>query len=175
MLRINQWRSRFAGAFKRVRPFMDDVFGLVRDNRRLTPGESLRQQLLPTVLLMLAVLSLYGLSVAVPAGPLSYAASVPALTIVWLTAVARVNDITAPGRRWHVRRFALVLVGTGAVALLARPFFIVSAPYPTWIELYFVWGFALTWMTTPNMPPWFRYISGSIARDRRAEPREPQT
>lgn len=127
-------------------------------------------QALPTAIMALAFFSLYLLSLKTPPGWLTYWLSAVALFVIWLTAVARVNDITARGRRWHIRRFGLVLCGTAAFTILAKPLF-PPVDFPSWFEVMLRWGFALTWFTTPNMPPWHKFISGE---DERETPRHPE-
>lgn len=165
--------SRLLERAKPLRPFLDDLFGLVTDDRRKSLKEALLHQALPTVVLMCVLALLYLLTVLVQPGWVTYALSSMALMVIWLTAVARVNDIHQSGKRWHVRRLGLVLCGTGAIALIAMPLF-PSAGFPTWGEVYMHWGFAATWLTTPNMPPWHRYIASGMV-ERRAVPRDEQT
>ncbi len=129
-------------------------------------------QALPTAMLMAVMMGLYLLTILVSPGWVTYWLSSAALMVIWLTSVARVNDITARGKRWHVRRLGLVLCGVTAVALVAEPLF-PPIDFPSWTEVWLRWGFALTWFTTPNMPPWWKFISGE---EPRKQPRteEPQ-
>ena len=96
------------------------------------------------------------------AGPswLTWAATVPAWVIVGLSAAARLLDITELGKRWLVRRIGMILVASGAWALIVSPLLGYSNSFPTWRTSCMYWGFALSWLTTPNMPPWWKYISG---------------
>lgn len=151
-------------------PFLGDLLG--PPERRRTLRTALRTQVLPTLLLTSVLAALYVLSRLIEPGLATYAMSAVPLVIIWLTAVARVNDITEPGRQWHVRRLGLVLCGAACVALLMAPLF-PSSDFPSWSEVYIRWGFALTWLTTPNMPPWTRYVFGGMP-ERRSEPREKQ-
>ena len=85
---------------------------------------------------------------------------IPALLIL-VTAVARVNDIkrTQNGKRWWARRIGLGLVAVSMVIMISA-YFTVAAPY--WnpiMRLTGLWGFCLTWITTPGMPPWWKWIS----------------
>jgi len=85
---------------------------------------------------------------------------IPAV-ILFITAIARLNDVKRQqsSKRWWVRRFGLLLVSVSMVMLVAS-YFTVGTPYWNQImRLTGIWGFALTWLTTPGMPPWWKYIS----------------
>jgi len=85
---------------------------------------------------------------------------IPAI-ILFTTAIARLNDVKRQqsSKRWWVRRFGLLLVSVSMVMLVAS-YFTVGTPYWNQImRLTGIWGFALTWLTTPGMPPWWKYIS----------------
>lgn len=91
---------------------------------------------------------------------------IPAL-IILVTVVARLNDIkrSQSNLRWWVRRLGLGLVGISMVMLIAS-YFAVGTPYWSQImRLCGLWGFALSWVTTPGMPPWWRYISRNDPKD----------
>lgn len=107
-----------------------------------------------------ALIAIYWLTTSVTRGWVSWAMSVPALAIMAITAVVRLNDITAVGKRWFVRRLGMILVGTAALSLVAAPLLGYSNSFPSWRAVLLYWGVALTWLTTPNMPPWWKYISG---------------
>lgn len=84
-----------------------------------------------------------------------------AALILLVTAVARLNDIkrSQSSKRWWFRRFGLLLVTICMVMFIAS-YFTTAVPY--WKEIMQMcglWGFALTWITTPGMPPWHKYIS----------------
>lgn len=89
-----------------------------------------------------------------------YILCVIALLIIGITAVARLNDIKRDQLtlQWHARRLGLVLIGVACVVLVVRPLYGFAAP-SAWEALLY-WGQALTWITTPNMPPWHKYIVG---------------
>lgn len=85
---------------------------------------------------------------------------IPAFLIL-ITALARLNDIkrNQNSKRWWVRRMGLLGVFVSMTMFIAG-FFFTFAPY--WravIALSGLWGFLLTWMTTPGMPPWWKYIA----------------
>jgi hypothetical protein len=84
----------------------------------------------------------------------------PAL-IILVTAVARLNDIKRDQRSpmWWARRVGLGATSVGMLMFLASFF---AEPTRYWNEtmkLAVLWGFALTWITTPNMVPWYKYIT----------------
>lgn len=85
---------------------------------------------------------------------------IPAL-ILLATAVARVNDIKKEqnSKRWWVRRLGLLLVSVSMIIFIASHFLVASPYWKAIMTLTGLWGFALTWITTPGMPPWHKYIS----------------
>lgn len=108
----------------------------------------------------LTLLLIYWAASSVERGWMTWALSVPPLTIIAITAMARLKDITAIGKRWFVRRQGMILVGAGAISLIAAPMMGYTNAFPSWRALLLFWGVALTWLTTPNMPPWWKYING---------------
>ena len=89
----------------------------------------------------------------------SYIVALPALAIILITAIARVNDISKElqSKRWQARRVGLAVSAGASAALLAAP---LAGAYMSCGTAALIWGFALTWLTTPGMPPWWRWISG---------------
>lgn len=93
-----------------------------------------------------------------------YLFAVPAWIVVIITAAARLHDL---GRehwalRYHVRRVGLTGVGAIAAIMLSTPFTADHWLYadPTWRTAMIAWSWALVWLTTENMPPWWDYILG---------------
>lgn len=76
--------------------------------------------------------------------------------ILFVTAASRINDIAM--RQWSVgwlaRRAGLLLVAAWALLLL---FGFVD---PSLASSVLIVGVTLCWLTTPNMVPWWRYVSG---------------
>lgn len=103
---------------------------------------------------------LYTLGVKAPEGWVSYAIAAPALIVLIITALFRINDIREDkvSWLWQLRRVGLALVGTAAVSLLVAPLVHVQ-PFPTWRGILLYWGLAFTWITTPNHPPWWNYVN----------------
>jgi uncharacterized membrane protein len=114
----------------------------------------------PALVMAAVLIAAYLTMMLVPSGLGSYILSLIALVIIAITALARVNDIAVEqvAMRWQVRRLGLILACAGALSLALVPIF--SADWPTWRDMAFYWGIALTWITTPHMPPWARYITG---------------
>jgi hypothetical protein len=94
----------------------------------------------------------------------TYVAMLPALLILAITSLVRANDIGWHLKNWHwnVRRFGFMLTGAAATGFMTEP---VWHWHLRWLYVFcamcLVWGFALTWLTTPGMPPWWRYVSGA--------------
>lgn len=91
---------------------------------------------------------------------------VPALLLL-ITALARLNDIGKAQRskRWWARRLGLLMVFVGMTIFIAAHFFTFAPYWRQVMALLSLWGFTLTWMTTPGMPPWWKYISRNDAPD----------
>lgn len=88
-------------------------------------------------------------------------ACILAAFLILVTALARLNDIkrSQNAKRWWVRRVGLLMVFV-AMAMFIAGFFTTYAAYWSQIrQLFTLWGVLLTWMTTPGMPPWHKYIS----------------
>lgn len=94
-----------------------------------------------------------------PAGWLTYSLTLFPLVVILLTAIARLNDISNErvGAYWNVRRCGLLLVGLFGANVAIGPFQNVP-DFPNWWRVVGIWGFALTWLTSPHQPPWKEYI-----------------
>lgn len=93
-----------------------------------------------------------------------YLLAAPAWIILAITAAARLSDMRRD--QWaitdHLRRLGLIGVGVMATVMLAAPFTIDTwwhAP-PSWRSVGLAWSWALVWLTTPSMPPWWDFILG---------------
>lgn len=108
---------------------------------------------------VLVIAAAYFIGVSVGPSIWSYIVALPALAVILITAIARVNDIskTLTSKRWQVRRAGLSVAAGASAALLAAP---LAGASMSWGTAALIWGFALTWLTTPEMPPWWRWISG---------------
>lgn len=91
-----------------------------------------------------------------------YLASVLPLLVIVITCIARLNDIgrSSTELRWHFRRLGFVLVGGASSWLLLSPMW--HFDYVIEAGVMFLIGQAMVWVTTPNMPPWWRYITGEF-------------
>lgn len=125
---------------------------------------------------LLMLLAFYMASVLVPSGMITYVLNVPALLIIAMTTIARINDISAnlTGPLWNLRRAGLVLVGMYALTQLMAPFAGVQ-DWPTWRTLIGTWGFAAVWITTPHLPPWWVYIWQAYHVDEYVHPQRRRT
>lgn len=86
---------------------------------------------------------------------------IAAMIVMFGIAAARLNDIkkNQKAARWWFRRMGLLMtmVGTGGRVMAYITLFA-----PHWYDvtsLLIFWGVALTWITTPNQPPLWKYIS----------------
>lgn len=93
-----------------------------------------------------------------------YLVAAPAWGVLALTAAARLSDMRRD--QWsvpeHVRRLGMIGVGVMSVVMLATPFLRDTWWYDpaTWKMAAFSWSWALVWLTTPAMPPWYDFILG---------------
>lgn len=129
------------------------------DKLKSFPGAKIKH-VLAGALTVATMLVVYSLGMFVMPGPLTYLLSLIPLGIVATTAVVRANDIgqTKMSKRWHTRRLGLTLVAGAALAMMLGPLALYNA-FPTWTDLLFYYGVALTWLTTPEMPPWWKWIT----------------
>lgn len=78
-----------------------------------------------------------------------------------ITGLARLNDITREQntKRWWTRRMGLLGL-IAAMGLRIGSYFGVYVPYWREIaEFLMYWGVGLVWLTTPGMPPWWKWVS----------------
>lgn len=93
-----------------------------------------------------------------------YLLAFPAWIIVIITAAARLADLGNDhwAIRHHVRRIGLIGVGAIAVVMVATPFTADRWFYSpsTWRGTMIAWSWAIVWLTTEGLPPWYDYILG---------------
>ncbi len=123
--------------------------------------ERMSQHAIALLLTFIVVVAAYLLGAYVSPGVISYLASLPPLAVICITAIARVNDIgkNKVSKRWQFRRMGLSIVASSSAIALLGPLAALAA-FPIWSTVALYWGFALVWLTTPEMPPWWRWISG---------------
>lgn len=92
-------------------------------------------------------------------GMAAWLLGLPAAGIVAATALVRGNQIPAEVTSWRsqLRRAGFLFAGLGSLSFALSP---LAGMWPDWHALFFVWGIAATWLTTPNMPPWWDYMTG---------------
>lgn len=137
-----------------MRKMIDYLFGTKGNRFRTWPG----------LLLNMTVLGgAYYLVSNIQTGWITYGTMFLPNLVILLTAIARVNDMSAESRswRWHIRKLGFIMAGTASVAFMTAPFTMHSA-FPTWGAVMLATGVAASWLTTPNMIPWWRYISGEF-------------
>lgn len=129
--------------------------------------DELRRHALPFVAIVTFVMAFYLASVTIDPGWVTWSISTFCLTLICITALARVNDIPVSNisARWQVRRLGLIMVAAACVGLAVSPW-VSGEPcqWPAWREVMLSVGVMLTWMTTPMMPPWAKYITGHYRR-----------
>ena len=129
----------------------------------------IRRQLPAIIFLTMLVMAAYYASIHIPPGWMTYLVSSAALIIMAVTALARLDDIAPEqaSKRWQSRRAGLIftIAGVGAIGLepLAKITSHGVIDFPSWGHVLLHWGVALTWITTPNMPPWWKYMTGQAS------------
>lgn len=95
------------------------------------------------------------------------------MLIFIITVIPRLNDIGKDKMTmvWHVRRLGLVLAGAASVGLIYLQFippdqtgdalrnYVSFMRQGRFFDTMLHIGFALTWITTPNHPPFWKYIT----------------
>lgn len=136
-----------------------------------------RQNAIPFLIIVALLMGLYFLSLAVKPGWITWAISAAGLFIIAVTVLARLNDITPDqtSKEWQARRVGLVLAGASAIGLMFNEPLVVllhgidAAIFPTWRDVSFKWGITLMLLTTPQQPPWWKYITGEYKTVRQAK------
>lgn len=134
-----------------------------------------RQHLVPFCFMVALVLVLYTASATIEPGWVTFWISGVALMVTAITSLSRLNDLLPEqvSKRWQARRVGLIMCGAAAIGLLVEPLLVWAqgipmVDFPSWREVMMRWGFALVWITTPHMPPWWRYVSGQYKTEREA-------
>ena len=81
------------------------------------------------------------------------------LTVIFITMLCRANDLRwRPGFKWQVRLVGFVVSGTMPIGVIATELY--TGVYPSPYEACFRLGLAMVFVTTPHLPPWWKWISG---------------
>ena len=81
------------------------------------------------------------------------------LLVISITMLARANDLRwRKGAKWTARLFGFILSGTSPVGIVGGWF--ASGQIPIFYFMLFVIGQMLVFVTTPYLPPWWKWISG---------------
>lgn len=116
---------------------------------------NMAKQLVVALPMVIVMMSFYTASMLTGPGVITAFISALALVMIVVTSVVRANDIgSKTGIIWNLRRIALVATGAAAAGLL------LLEQAPSWKDTLLHVGVALTWFTTPGMPPWWKYIAG---------------
>ena len=112
-------------------------------------------------LAVVALFLVYGGMWTIPPGPFTAVLMIPPCVVLLLTSLARANDIGPEHMSWvwQLRRIGLVLAGSGAIMYMVSPSTVGGEPVP-WRAVTLAYGVALTWLTTPILPPWWDYMTG---------------
>lgn len=88
-----------------------------------------------------------------------FAVSTVALTIIFITMLCRANDLRWRKEiKWQARLLGFIICGTMPIGIIAMEW--TTKEWPSPYEVVFRVGLALVFVTTPYLPPWWRWISG---------------
>lgn len=102
---------------------------------------------------------------------LFYLLSLPAMIVIFLTSVARLDDIgrDKTGAMWNTRRLGFFLSALFSILMLAMPFTESGPEALVWVIAIGVNGQAMVWLTTPatqaGVPPWHMLITGEYRKE----------
>lgn len=87
------------------------------------------------------------------------AISTASLLVVSATMLARANDLRwRKGWHWNVRLVGFVLAGVMPIGIIGYDY--ATSTMPSLYECLFRFGVGLVFLTTPYLPPWWKWISG---------------
>ena len=85
--------------------------------------------------------------------------SAVALFIIAITMLARANDLRwRSGIKWNARLVGFILSGCTPIGIVGVEW--ITGIHPSPYEVAFRVGLMLVFLTTPYMPPWWKWISG---------------
>ena len=82
-----------------------------------------------------------------------------ALFVIAITMLCRANDLRwRSGIKWQVRLVGFILCGALPVGIIGSEWY--GRDWPSPYEAFFRLGLMFVFLTTPYLPPWWRWISG---------------
>jgi hypothetical protein len=88
-----------------------------------------------------------------------FCVSTLSMIVIAITMLCRANDLRwRNGVKWHFRLIGFVLCGTAPIGIIGLEW--ITRTWPSPYEAVFRLGLALVFVTTPYLPPWWRWISG---------------
>lgn len=86
------------------------------------------------------------------------------LLIIAITMLCRANDLRwRSGLKWQVRLIGFVMCGALPVGIIGSELYEQNWPSP--YEALFRLGLMFVFVTTPHLPPWWKWISGQEEAD----------
>lgn len=81
------------------------------------------------------------------------------LLVIAITMLCRANDLRwRSGIKWQARLVGFILCGALPVGIIGDELY--SGAWPSPYESFFRLGLMFVFLTTPYLPPWWRWISG---------------
>lgn len=88
-----------------------------------------------------------------------FTVSAIALLFIAVTMLARANDLRwRKGLVWNARLLGFILAGVMPFGMIGYE--VLTQDWPTPYEVIFRFGLMLVFVTTPYLPPWWKWISG---------------
>jgi hypothetical protein len=85
------------------------------------------------------------------------------LMFLAVTMFFRANDLRRKtGIIWHVRKLGLIVTGVAALAVIAHDWILMMRDFTT-SETALLIGLVLVFLTSPHLPPYWKWISGKMA------------
>lgn len=85
--------------------------------------------------------------------------SAVSLAIIFVTMLCRANDLRwRSGWKWQVRLIGFIICGTTPIGVVWTEW--VTGIWPSPYDAVFRLGLAFVFVTTPHLPPWWKWISG---------------
>lgn len=93
-----------------------------------------------------------------------FIASAISLLVISITMLCRANDLRwRGGAKWAIRLVGFILCGALPLGMIGDEWF--SQKWPSPYEALFRVGLMFVFVTTPYLPPWWRWISGKEDSD----------